>query len=222
MPSLDLQQFGGIAPKISERKLPDGAAVTANNVRLESGDLAPLKTHTDISAELRAGVVKSIYQYGNDWFSWTTDVDAIGSPIARDVYDRVYYTGDGVPKVTSNLIATGVGADPQFAYDLGVPAPTVAPNIVTITGEDPDPENFSDDETRFYVYTYVTEYGEEGPPSPVSAVANVLSPDQTVTVGTSNPVSNTQNITAKRIYRTSTSGSFTGFFLVKEIIKNFS
>ena len=218
MPSLDLQQFGGIAPKLSERKLPDGVAITANNVRLESGDLDPLKVHlTDGDAEIKTGVVKSIYLYNNTWFSWLTDVDAIASPVAQDQYDRVYFTGDGKPKVTSNLIATGVGPDPQAAYDLGVPNPEQAPIVQSVDGVDPDPDNFVDDETRFYVYTYVTEYGEEGAPSPVSNVATVVDPAQTVTLTVPAPLTNTQNINRKRIYRTATTGSSTEFFLVDEI-----
>ncbi len=219
MPSLDLQQFGGLAPKIALRKLPDGVAQTANNVRLDSGDLESLKTHTTLASQpdLRTNT-RTIHKYGNEWFSFTgQDVSLIDSPIPQDQYDRVYYTGDGIPKVTSNLIATGVGADPQAAYDLGVPAPAAAPSGFTINGTDSDPENFADDETRFYLMTYVTEYGEEGPPGPVSGILTIDEPStQTVSMTLPTPATNTANITAKRLYRTSTTADATEFFFVSE------
>ena len=216
MPSLDLQQFGGLAPKIAERKLPDGAAQTSNNVRLESGDLAPLKTHSTVTQpDLRANT-RTIFKYGAEWFSFSQNVSAINSPVAQDQYDRVYYTGDGTPKVTSNLIATGAGPDPQLGYDLGVPAPD-APVFVSVDGVDPDPDDFSDDETRFYVMTYVTEYGEEGPPSTVSSVITVVTPSiQTVTLTLPVLSPNNANVTKKRLYRTATTGQDTEFFFVRE------
>jgi len=219
MPSIDLQQFGGLAPKIAERKLPDGAAQTANNVSLESGDLESLKTHTTLASQpdLRTNT-RTIFKYGAEWFSFTgQNVSLIDSPIPQDQYDRVYYTGDGIPKVTSNLIATGVGADPQASYDLGVPVPAAAPSNFVINGTDSDPENTSDDDSRFYLVTYVTEYGEEGAPGPVSSIVNVAEPStQTVTLDLPTPTVNTANITKKRLYRTATGGDSTEFFFVSE------
>ncbi len=219
MPSLDLQQFGGLAPKIAVRKLPDGAAQTANNVRLESGDLESLRTHTTLASQpdLRTNT-RTIFKYGSEWFSFTgQNVSLIDSPIPQDQYDRVYYTGDGIPKVTSNLIATGAGADPQAAYDLGVPIPAAAPTNFTINGTDSDPSNTSDDDSRFYLVTYVTEYGEEGAPGPVSAIVNVPEPStQTVSLDLPTPSVNTANITKKRLYRTATGGDSTEFFFVSE------
>ncbi len=217
MPSLDLQQFGGLAPKIASRKLPDGAAQTSNNVRLDSGDLQSLFDSTNVAGTLRANT-KTIYKYNNDWFSFTEDnVSLIASPVAQDQYDRVYYTGNGFPKVTSNLIATGAGADPQASYQLGVPAPVDVPVLVSVNNTDPDAEDFSDDETRFYVMTYVTAYGEEGPPSGPSAAIEVPAPSlQTVTLELDVLVTNTYNVTKKRLYRSSTTGNDTEFFFVGE------
>ena len=219
MPSLDLQQFGGLAPKIAVRKLPDGAAQTANNVRLESGDLESLRTHTTLASQpdLQTNT-RTIFKYGSEWFSFTgQNVSLIDSPIPQDQYDRVYYTGDGIPKVTSNLIATGAGADPQAAYDLGVPIPAAAPTNFTINGTDSDPSNTSDDDSRFYLVTYVTEYGEEGAPGPVSSIVNVPEPStQTVSLDLPTPTVNTANITKKRLYRTATGGDSTEFFFVSE------
>lgn len=217
MPSIDLQQFGGLAPKIANRKLPDGTAQVAQTVRLDSGDLESLYNTSAKGAPQLVNNPKAIFPYGSFWFSWPTVVNAINSPVAQDVYDRVYYTGDGKPKVTSNLIATGGGGPyPTASYDLGVPAPE-APTFVSVNGVDSDPENTSDDETRFYVITYVTEYGEEGPPSTVSGQIEIAEPStQTVTLDLPVPSVNTANITHKRLYRTATTGQDTEFFFVAE------
>lgn len=74
-------------------------------------------------------------------------------------------------------------------------------------------------ETRAYVYTWVSEYGEEGPPSPATLYTGysddewsvrVTAPDAGVTTG--------RNITKVRIYRTVTAvGGPTTFFLVTEM-----
>lgn len=220
MPSLDLQQFGGLAPKIAKRKLPDGSAQTAQSVRLDSGDLESLYGTSSKGQPDLADTPKTIFPYGNFWFSWPDEVNAINSPVAQDQYDRVYYTGDGKPKVTSNLIATGgSGPYPTASYDLGVPVPAAAPTNLTVNGTDSDPENFSDDDTRFYLITYVTEYGEEGAPGPVSSAITVDEPStQTVSLDLPVPAVNTANITKKRLYRTATSGDDTAFFFVAEYL----
>ncbi len=70
-----------------------------------------------------------VYENGY-WFSWTTDVNVVTSPVAADAYSRVYYTGDGVPKMTYNSIAVTGGTDyPENSYTLGVPAPVAAPSL---------------------------------------------------------------------------------------------
>ena len=172
-----------------------------------------------VAATLRAGLVKSIFLYEDiHWFSWNGDVSAIKSPIAQDSYARVYFTGDGVPKVTSNLIATGGDPKPVNAYDLGVQAPDALITVVVTPDAGADPDDFSDDETRFYVMTYVTEYGEEGPPGFPSAAVELASPStDTVTLTLPTPATNTQNITLKRIYRTVTTGTSTEYFYVGDV-----
>lgn len=76
-------------------------------------------------------------------------------------------------------------------------------------------------ESRTYVYTYVSAYGEEGPPSEASSVIDI-DPSKSVTVsgmsavpGVVNGVDFTNtNITKKRIYRSSTVGNQAQFQLV--------
>ena len=70
-----------------------------------------------------------------------------------------------------------------------------------------------------YVYTFVSAFGEEGPPSPASTV---ITTDDNMTVAisgleTSTAKSNT-NLTKKRIYRSNTGSNTTQFQFVGEVV----
>lgn len=71
-------------------------------------------------------------------------------------------------------------------------------------------------ESRTYVYTFVSAYGEEGVPTDASAVVD-LDPDEPVTVSLPSLPSGNVNITLKRIYRSSTVGSRALFQFVGEV-----
>lgn len=69
------------------------------------------------------------YQNGY-WFHWTTDVNVVTSPVAGDAYARLYYTGDGAPRMTYSPIAvTGGTSYPENSYLLGIPDPDNAPSL---------------------------------------------------------------------------------------------
>lgn len=71
--------------------------------------------------------------------------------------------------------------------------------------------------TRSYVYTFVSIYGEEGPPSEPSQLVNV-NPSQQVTVGGLEiNVAGNRSMSAKRIYRTNPGLSGTSFQFVDEV-----
>jgi hypothetical protein len=72
-------------------------------------------------------------------------------------------------------------------------------------------------ESRTYVYTYVTVYGEEGPPSAASTVIDI-DPDQAVSISNMSAApSGPYNVNKKRIYRSSTVGNQAQFQFVDEI-----
>lgn len=81
-------------------------------------------------------------------------------PLVNDAYNRYYWTQDGqglrydtFQNLEWNQFTEG--------YDVGVPAPLKVPAVAA-----PDITSTADTfVTRAYVYTYVTVYGEEGPPS---------------------------------------------------------
>jgi len=148
------------------------------------------------------------------FFHWLTDVDVFRGPIAGDVTERTYFTGDGVPKMTYSPIAvSGGGTDyPNNTYDLGVPAPTVA---LTATPGAGGGCASSDQTSTAYVYTNVSALGEEGPPSPLSSVVNFCLGQTIDLSGMQTGPAGSYNITLKRIYRTASGSS--SYQLVDEI-----
>jgi hypothetical protein len=117
---------------------------------------------------------------------------------------------------TATTIVAG-SSYPNASFRLGVPAPVSAPTIsksgTADTTQTPD--------DVAYVYTFVTAFGEEGPPSPAS---NVLERTNTETVtipmpSTEHPSGNYNFGTGakKRIYRSNTGSTNTTFQFVAEV-----
>lgn len=125
MSTLKLIGFTGEIPKSQPRLLPDMAAQIAQNVRLTNGGLVPTRrSRFEATAEGVADAIKTIYRHQGEWLSWDTVVNAAPGPVADD---RLYYTGDGVPKMR-------IGAD---VYPLAVPFPagglTATPSVSSTT-----------------------------------------------------------------------------------------
>ncbi len=217
MPAIVVKAFGGMRP-IVERQLLDAAeADLARNLKLTSGGLVPLRGSTTLKA-LTLIAPQTIWRYGNApaegdwWFEFAGDVDIIRSPIANDPHGRVYWTDGVQPRYgPTAIVLSGSGTLPGGSLNLGIPAPTAPPTITFTPGTPPNAES------RSYVYTYVSTYGEEGPPSPPSAPVTV-DPTAVVNVtamqvGPGGPIS----LATKRIYRTSTVGSTAQFQFVAEV-----
>jgi len=209
MSVIKLQAFQGEAPRVSPRLLPDNGAQIARSSRLENGELAPIRKPSAIYPIPGAtpGTIKTIYKHLDDWLSWTTAVNAAPGPVAQD---RLYYTGDGVPKMR---VGSGVGA---VVYDLKLVAPVGALTAAVTAGP---PTSIT--ATRLYVYTWVTDFGEESEPNPVSNALTV-SPGQTVTLSGFSSAPAGRNITKQRIYRsqTGTSGGTNFYFLAERAASN--
>lgn len=199
MAVIKLAGFIGEAPRITPRLLPATGAQIAQDVRLEDGELSPFREpfHVTDLAGATPGAVKTVYKNLTEWLWWTTAVHAAPGPVAAD---RLYYTGDGVPKMR---VAGTV-------YGLKVPAPTVA--LTAVNGGALGAITY----TRLYVYTFVTGFDEETEPCPISADL-VVSPGNTVTLSGFQAAPAGRNITKQRIYRsqTGTSGGTNLYFLAE-------
>lgn len=136
MAGIKITNFLGIAPKLSPELLGAQFAQTAVNLNPYSGDLIPYRVSKEVDSTNRGAGVKTIYPMRdpnnatvNKWLSWTSDVDIAVPTTLDEEEQRIYYTGDGVPKVTDySLAVTGAGPYPVASYDLGLPLPTTKPS----------------------------------------------------------------------------------------------
>ncbi|CAN7468217.1 hypothetical protein LJR175_003128 [Variovorax sp. LjRoot175] len=216
---LTLAAFAGANQAVHPKLLPDTLGVQSLNQKPGRGDLRPWRAPATV-ATVPAGR-QTIYRMGRDvasdanyWFSWTGIVHAMRGFITEDTTERTFYTGDGIPKQTDNTIALAGTPYPNAWRYLGVPAPTTPPTLVALT-----PGVATDIEIRYYVYTYVTDKGEESAPSPVSLPVSGKT-DATWTVDAlAAPPAGPYGINRIRIYRTQTGqAGDTEFFFLREIV----
>lgn len=212
-------RFNGIAPGVAPRLLADDFAQTAVNIDFESGRLTPTTDDVD-EFTLQSGAVRSIYYYRDtNWLEWDDeDVKAVAGPIPDDTNDRLYWTGQDYPRMgTVTSMIAGASGYPAVSYRLGVPAPANAPSI-TKSGTADDTQTPDD---VSYVYTFVTAFGEEGPPSPAcTAVERTDTETVTVSMPSGDHPSGNYNFgtgALKRIYRSNTGSTNTTFQFLAEV-----
>lgn len=212
---LKIRRFLGISPRVSPRNLETGMAQVARDTKLWTGSLKPFNQPASVASVL-TGSKKSLYRFGQDtadtehWFAWLAEVDVVRSSVPAN--ERTYLADGAAPKVTDSSIALGTPPLPVSTYDWGVPAPTSAPSVAVSgaagSGETPT--------LRFYVYTFVNAWGEEGPASPVSAGVLVAA-SQTVDISGLQIPTGGQGYSTKRIYETESGTTTAGFFYKKEV-----
>ena len=213
MTGFKLQTFGGKAPKVFARLLPEDMAQTATNCRLDSGRLEPWKDNLSSSQSFVAsyaisGATKTIFKYNDSvWMGSDEEIDIVRSPIAEDPHERIYVTGiggsSGYPRMTTGTI---VGSSTY--YRLGMPKPedltsvTLSP-VNSANADEEVPQSVS------YVFTYVSYYGEEGVNCDAEGAQIVdKHTDQTVTLDFPPNPSGNYNFLYKRVYRTDAGGSY--------------
>ena len=209
-----IKQPTGVMPTINPTELPGNAAQVANNCVFWSNDVAPLAGFGAAAASLdKPGTILSLYRFGQDvsgdanyWFHWTTDVDVARGMVFGDTTEKTYFTGDGAyPKYTDNTVALSGTQYPSVSYRLGVPVPTAAPTLSSITGSVSGTAS-----AISIVYTYVDDNGWEGAPSPALAV-NEIYQGQTVNLsGFEGVVAGYRMSSASycRVYVSDTNGAF--------------
>ena len=196
MPVIKIAGFAGEKPLITPRLLPETAAKAAFNTRLNDGALTPTNKSTPTGENANDVDDVTIYRHGTEWLSWATPVSAAPGPVAED---RLYFTGDGVPKMK-------IGAT---IYELAVDRPTGA-LAATLGGS-----GTGDTQSRTYVFTWVTDFGEESAPAPASNIID-WKPGNTVTLSGFPATPSGRAITKQRIYRSQTGSSGTYFYLIAE------
>ena len=213
MTGFKLQTFGGKAPKVFARLLPEDMAQTATNCRLDSGRLEPWKDNLSSSQSFVAsyaisGATKTIFKYNDSvWMGSDEEIDIVRSPIAEDPHERIYVTGiggsGGYPRMTTGTI---VGSGTY--YRLGMPKPA---DLTSVTLSPVNSANADEEvpQSVSYVFTYVSYYGEEGVNCDAEGAQIVdKHTDQTVTLDFPPNPSGNYNFLYKRVYRTDAGGSY--------------
>jgi hypothetical protein len=214
-------RYGGFAGEnraINPVMLPDTVGVVSRNQKPGRGDLRPWKQATTV-ATVPAGR-QTIYRMGRDvnsdsqyWLSWTTPVRVVRGFDANDTTEQTFYTGDGAPKFTDNVIGLATAPYPTASRPMGIPAPAGAPTVSGTNSGATSPVI----EYYYYVYTYVNSLGWESAPSPVSALVTRDNLGSTAISGFSSVPSGNYDIATIRIYRTQGSSTGTDFYFLREI-----
>lgn len=124
--AIKINIFSGIRPRFPESLLPANCATEAANCDLAYGELR--NTRDGFQIGFMSNAPRSIYtDDGLTFYTWSTDANAVRSPMVKDPHNLMYYTdGSGV----KTAIRTGTrinGGPPGTSYRAGVPRPTVAP-----------------------------------------------------------------------------------------------
>ena len=212
MTGFKLQTFSGQAPKVYARLLPEDMAQVATNCRLDSGRLEPWKGNLASSVSFATGTIsgatKSIFKHSSSvWIASNAELDIVRSPIAEDPHERIYITGfggsSGFPQMTTAQI---IGSS-QY-YRLGIPKPEDLTSV-TLTPAVSANVDTEVPQSRSYVFTYVSYYGEEGVNCDAEAAQVVdVHTDQTVTLDFPSNPSGNYNLLKKRVYRTDAGGTY--------------
>lgn len=137
---IEISTMKGEIPRLESHLLPNEAASLAFDCTYERGVVAPMRSDQEHGTLATLSPVTLFYYAHSHWFTFTQRVSVIANPMAQDAYQRVYWTGQGKPKVTAQDIAVTQGQMPAAWYDLGVPRPMGKPVVIKVdatTGDHP-------------------------------------------------------------------------------------
>ena len=125
-----LSPFQGMIPRLDAHLLSPGQAERAKDARLLSGSIEPYQEPRSVTSLSLSGLpVRGFARWrsGDDteWLRFPDPVSVVRGPVAGDVWERIYWTGDsrfGQPMYSWAGKIAG-SEPPQTAFKLGVPAP---------------------------------------------------------------------------------------------------
>ena len=223
MVAVRVSPFGGMVPAVDDRLLPDVNAALSQDAWLYSGNVvgmpAPkvlrnLLTTTSKVYRIPNNFTDSLHLSDSVWMEFAhADTDVLRTQVVGDTFNRFYWVSPNTVPRYAPLATIQAQAPSVTGYLLGVPAP----GNITAT---PSGGSSGTLKSVSYVQTFVTAYGEEGPPSvPVSLTGVKIDATVTVTLAAVDPndLGTNRNITKKRIYRTivATNGTATYFFVAE-------
>lgn len=186
MPTIRIDSFSGIMPRLHPTLLPDGCAVTAHNCRLKSGKLSPLRQPSqvgDMRIRLENGLDKianaqTVYLWRRnggveEFMAWPDVVKIAPSNIADDTLRRIFVTGntgigDGKKEPCAYIsTVSGAGFARHTLVKEKLPNLTTdgeSPTLTLAEGSAADTDNLR---YTFFFQTWVDAYGYESPVSDI-------------------------------------------------------
>ncbi len=208
MVAIRIDRFGPAKHRPAPRLLANHEAQRAHNVYLQTGDLGAFHESLRTGTLAKPGEIRALHRFADQfWLHWSETVHAVNGPVPADTQERTYFTGTDLPRMTYAGPATS-GSDaryPSVSYRMGVPAPATAP-VATADGAAIDDNDVP--EARFYVVTYVSALGEEGPPTNPSNQVDVQPGQSVILNGLEAAPSGPYNVVTIRIYRVGAAGVF--------------
>ena len=219
MPTIKIDSFSGIMPRVHPTLLPDGCAVKAHNCRLHSGKLSPIlqpvkATGKRIRLENGLGKIadaKTVFLWRRnggieEFLAWPDVVKVAPSNIADDSLRRIFVTGNtGIGtggKEPCAYISTASGAGFTRHTLVKEPLPNLTasgenPTLTLAEGSAADTDNLR---YTFFFQTWVDIYGYESPVSGIDPEHDevVYNDGDTVTVA---EVSAPDGAVIRRIYK---------------------
>jgi len=211
-----ITNFKGTMPRTPDKKLPNNIAITAINCNTSDGQLNPIKEPLSTQLLAKAGALRSIFRCGSTWLSWLFETDVVKAE-GINTDNRIYYTGDGYPKVTDETIATSGGVPSAYptAYRLGIASPIEALTVATdkIDGGEDFGAVYT---TVSYTYTLISfinaNYSEESAPAPPTPAVDIKGNMKVTLSNFVLPIGTGNNILFYRVYRTATTTSGSAIF----------
>ena len=115
--------FGGEVQALHPSLLAEHQGTLSRNQRPGRGDLRSWNAPQTV-ANVPIGR-QSMYRMGRDvasdstyWLSWATVVHAVRGFDSGDTTERTYYSGDGAPKVTDNVMGLGTATSTTSSTSL--------------------------------------------------------------------------------------------------------
>ena len=216
-----IADFSGMLPLRAALLLPDINATNAINTWLYEGQIRGFRyndpvynlLYTDTQQVYRIPKTFSIADVTDyvtsTWLELPDPyMSAIRNPTVGDTFDRYYFfpSDEYAQSVNPDWPAVSPGPvyNPLSAIlanaawlTLGIPNPSVAPTVTPAGG--------TPSEGRSYLYTYLSAYDEEGPPSPPTVADGLTTGTWTIVIpGILSSVTTGRAIVAMRLYRTVT------------------
>lgn len=231
MSTLAFTSFVGCNSDIAPPLLPQSYATEGVNCFTDQGALNTWKALNQVGAgtwNTKTGTITSTFLIDNvRWLAWTgAKVDSALMQLASNADWYTVFTGTDKPRYTSRLLAVSGGGTtyPQVSFPLGIPAPTLT-LVATVTAKATPANSIkinwaisgttvdtSNRIARSYIYTYVNDLGQEGPPVGTSNIVYTNNDEDIVlTCALTVPQA---DINKARIY---TSGSGGTYNFLKEI-----